>query len=44
MQWPKCQSTRIRKNGRNRQRRQHHICVPCGRQFIKSYDRPNRTA
>ncbi len=20
---------------------QHHICVTCGRQFIKNYDRPN---
>ena len=37
MQCPKCASTHIRKNGRQRSK-QNYICVPCGRQFIDSYE------
>jgi transposase-like protein len=40
MQCPKGQSTHIRKNGFHKQGKQNHICVVCGRQFIKDYNRP----
>ncbi len=40
MQCPQCQSTHIRKNGRNKQGKQNHICATCGREFIKNYERP----
>lgn len=34
MQCPKCHSTHIRKNGKNKGK-QNHICVDCGRQFVE---------
>ncbi len=37
MQCPECQSTHIRKNGKNKGK-QNHICVDCGRQFIDCYE------
>jgi transposase-like protein len=40
MRCPKCQSTHIRKNGFHKQGKQNHMCVACGRQFIKDYNRP----
>ncbi|WP_442490247.1 IS1/IS1595 family N-terminal zinc-binding domain-containing protein, partial [Gloeomargarita lithophora] len=30
----------MRKNGFNKQSKQNHICVTCGRQFIENYERP----
>jgi transposase-like protein len=36
MQCPECQSTHIRKNGQ-KNGKQNHICVDCGRQFIDVY-------
>ena len=36
---PECGSTHIRKNGK-KQGKQNHICVACGRQFIKRYEPP----
>lgn len=39
MQCPKCDSTHIRKNGKNRGK-QNYICVDCGRQFIEVYAPP----
>jgi transposase-like protein len=38
MQCPDGKSTHIRKNGINKQGKQNHICVPCGRQFIDNYE------
>jgi transposase-like protein len=44
MQYPECKSNHIRKNGINKQGKQNHIRVTCGRQFIdndeehKGYD------
>ena len=38
MQCPECKSEQIRKNGKNRQRKQNYICVQCSRQFIEHYD------
>ncbi len=37
MQYPECQSTHIRKNGKKKGK-QNHICVDCGRQFIDCYE------
>jgi transposase-like protein len=37
MQCPECSSEHSRKNGKNRQGKQNHICVNCGRQFIEDY-------
>ena len=37
MKCPRCESTHIRKNGRQRGK-QNYICVDCRRQFIESYD------
>lgn len=37
MQCPECQSTHIRKNGKNKGK-QNHICVSCRRQFIDCYE------
>lgn len=37
MKCPRCASTHIRKNGKQRGK-QNHICVKCGRQFINSYE------
>lgn len=37
MQCPSCGLAHIRKNGM-KQGKQNHICVDCGRQFIKVYD------
>ncbi|BAU08800.1 IS1 transposase [Fischerella sp. NIES-3754] len=37
MECPKCASTHIRKNGKQRGK-QNYICVKCGRQFIDSYE------
>ncbi|MEB3309744.1 MAG: IS1 family transposase [Snowella sp.] len=39
MQCPHCQSTHIRKNGINKQRKQNYICVTCRRQFINNYEK-----
>ncbi len=39
MQCPECKSTHIRKNGINKQGKQNHICVTCGRQFIDNYEK-----
>ena len=39
MQCPSCESTHIRKNGRNKGKK-NHICANCGRQFIEGYDPP----
>ncbi len=38
MQCPGCKSEHIRKNGKNRQRKQNYVCVSCDRQFIVNYD------
>ena len=38
MQCPKCKSDKIRKNGRNKQRKQMYICVEWNRQFITDYE------
>jgi transposase-like protein len=43
MQCPRCASTHIRKNGR-KYGKQNHICVPCGRQFIDSYEHQGYSA
>jgi len=40
MQCPECGATHIRKNGK-RKGKHNHICVPCGRQFINTYE-PHR--
>lgn len=37
MKCPRCSSTQIRKNGKQRGK-QNHICVQCKRQFIDAYD------
>lgn len=37
MQCPECQSTHIRKNGKNKGK-QNYICVECHRQFIVNYN------
>jgi len=39
MQCPECKSTHIRKNGINKQGKQNHIYVTCGRQFIDNYEK-----
>ena len=39
MQCPGCKSTHIRKNGINKQGKQNHICLTCGRQFIDNYEK-----
>jgi transposase-like protein len=36
MECPRCQSTHIRKNEKNKGKH-NHICVNCGRQFIDDY-------
>lgn len=38
MQCSECESKHIRKNRKNRQGKQNHICVSCDRQFITDYD------
>lgn len=38
MQCPDCGSEHIRKNGKNKQGKQNHICVDCHRQFIDHYE------
>jgi transposase-like protein len=38
MQCPECGGKHIRKNGKNRQGKQNHICVACRRQFIDQYE------
>lgn len=38
MQCPGCKSEHIRKNGKNRQRKQNYVCVSCDRQFITNYN------
>jgi transposase-like protein len=38
MRCPECKSSRIRKNGINKQGKQNHIRVFCGRQFIDNYE------
>ena len=42
MKCPRCESTHIRKNGRQRGK-QNYICVNCKRQFIESYDQKGYT-
>ena len=37
MQCPRCTSTHIRKNGKQRGK-QNYICVQCGRQFLQAYE------
>ena len=37
MKCPRCASTHIRKNGKQRGK-QNYICVKCGRQFVDSYE------
>jgi transposase-like protein len=37
MECPRCASTHIRKNGKQRGK-QNYICAKCGRQFIDSYE------
>ena len=37
MQCPRCTSTHIRKNGKQRGK-QNYICVQCGRQFLQVYE------
>ncbi len=37
MECPRCASTHIRKNGKQRGK-QNYICVKCGRQFINNYE------
>ena len=38
MQCPECKSDIIRKNGKNKQKKQMYICVECNRQFISDYE------
>ena len=42
MKCPRCESTHIRKNGRQRGK-QNYICVNCQRQFIEYYDKTGYT-
>lgn len=42
MKCPRCESTHIRKNGRQRGK-QNYMCVDCKRQFIESYDQKGYT-
>lgn len=37
MQCPKCESTKVVKNGRRRDK-QNYLCRDCNRQFIDNYD------
>lgn len=38
MECPNCKGIHIRKNGKNKQGKQNHIYVSCGRQFIEDYE------
>ena len=38
MHCPECGGDHIRRNGKNRQGKQNHICVTCRRQFIDQYE------
>ena len=38
MQCPECKSQKIRKNGKNRHKKQMYRCVNCHRQFITDYE------
>ena len=42
MKCPRCASTHIRKNGKQRGK-QNYICASCQRQFIESYDQKGYT-